>query len=140
MPIRQYKPTSPGRRNSSGHTFAELTKNAAPAPKSPEASLACIKVRAGFTAELVASEPMIADPVNFDWGQGSPDPSIPVDGFSARWTGKVQAQYSETYTFYTNSDEGVALWVNGQQIIAIGEENHVYTYFLTDLYADVRTK
>ena len=33
MPIRQYKPTSPGRRNSSGHTFAELTK------KEPEKSL-----------------------------------------------------------------------------------------------------
>jgi hypothetical protein len=49
--------------------------------------------------------------------QGSPAGSIPVNGFSARWTGKVQAQYSQTYTFYTNSDEGVALWVNGQQII-----------------------
>src|SRR5437773_4808067 len=55
--------------------------------------------------------------VNFDWGQGSPDPAVPADGFGARWTGKVQAQFNESYTFYTNSDEGVALWVNGQQII-----------------------
>ncbi len=55
--------------------------------------------------------------VNFDWGQGSPDPKVPADGFGARWTGKVQAQYDETYTFYTTSDEGVALWVNGQQLI-----------------------
>ena len=52
--------------------------------------------------------------VNFDWGQGSPAASIPSDNFSARWTGKVQPQYTETYTFYTQSDEGVALWVNGQ--------------------------
>ena len=56
--------------------------------------------------------------VNFDWGQGSPDPTkVPADGFGARWTGKVQAQFDETYTFYTTSDEGVALWVNGQQLI-----------------------
>ena len=55
--------------------------------------------------------------VNFDWGNGSPDPAVPIDHFSARWSGQVQPQYSETYTFYTNSDDGVRLWVNGQQII-----------------------
>ena len=33
MPIRQFKPTSPGRRNSSGYTFEEITK------KRPEKSL-----------------------------------------------------------------------------------------------------
>src|SRR5262249_23907022 len=55
--------------------------------------------------------------VNFDWGTGSPAASVPVDHFSARWTGQVQAQFSETYTFYTNSDDGIRLWVNGQQLI-----------------------
>ncbi|MFN6482014.1 MULTISPECIES: PA14 domain-containing protein [unclassified Nostoc] len=55
--------------------------------------------------------------VNFDWGGGSPDPSIGADTFSVRWTGQVQAKYSETYNFYTTSDDGVRLWVNGQQII-----------------------
>ncbi len=55
--------------------------------------------------------------VNFDWGAGSPEPSIGVDTFSARWTGLVEAKYSETYNFYTTSDDGVRLWVNGQQII-----------------------
>ena len=33
MPLKQFKPTSPGRRNSSGHTFEEITK------KKPEKSL-----------------------------------------------------------------------------------------------------
>ncbi|MBC1281364.1 hypothetical protein GNF10_36955, partial [Nostoc sp. UCD121] len=37
--------------------------------------------------------------VNFDWGLGSPDPTIAPDTFSARWTGQVQAKYSETYNF-----------------------------------------
>ncbi|MEH1831408.1 MAG: PA14 domain-containing protein [Nostoc sp.] len=55
--------------------------------------------------------------VNFVWGTGSPDPSIGADTFSARWTGQVEAKYSETYKFYTTSDDGVRLWVNGQQII-----------------------
>ncbi|MEH2254381.1 PA14 domain-containing protein [Nostoc sp.] len=55
--------------------------------------------------------------VNFNWGGGSPDPSIGADTFSARWTGQVQAKYSETYNFYTTSDDGVRLSVNGQQII-----------------------
>ncbi|MEJ6480734.1 PA14 domain-containing protein [Nostoc punctiforme UO1] len=55
--------------------------------------------------------------VNNDWGYGSPDPTIGADTFSARWTGQVQAKYSETYNFYTTADDGVRLWVNGQQII-----------------------
>lgn len=55
--------------------------------------------------------------VNFDWGQGSPITGIPADNFSVRWTGQVQAQFSETYTFSTLSDDGVRLWVNGQLLI-----------------------
>jgi hypothetical protein len=55
--------------------------------------------------------------VSFNWDSGSPDPSVPVDHFSARWTGQVQAQFSETYTFYTDSDDGVRLWVNGVQLV-----------------------
>jgi len=55
--------------------------------------------------------------VNFDWGGGSPDPSMGSDQFSVRWTGQVQAQFSETYTFYTDSDDGIRLWVNGTQVI-----------------------
>ncbi|MBY0526603.1 MAG: hypothetical protein K2R98_24620 [Gemmataceae bacterium] len=55
--------------------------------------------------------------VNFDWGNGSPATGVGVDNFSARWTGQVQAQFSETYTFTTRSDDGVRLWVNGQLLI-----------------------
>ncbi len=55
--------------------------------------------------------------VDFSWGNNSPDPAVPSDYFSARWTGKVKPQYSETYTFYTVSNNGVRLWVNGQLLI-----------------------
>ena len=55
--------------------------------------------------------------IDFSWQGGSPAPNVPQDNFSVRWTGQVQAQYGEEYTFYTRSDDGVRLWVNGQQII-----------------------
>src|SRR5205823_5631639 len=55
--------------------------------------------------------------VDFDWGGGSPAAALPVDRFSARWTGRVEALLTEAYTFYTTSDDGVRLWVNGQPVI-----------------------
>jgi hypothetical protein len=55
--------------------------------------------------------------VNFDWGSGRPDPAITSDNFSARWTGSIKPPTSGMYTFYTISDDGVRLWVNGQKII-----------------------
>jgi hypothetical protein len=55
--------------------------------------------------------------VNFDWNKSGPASTIQADTFSARWTGFVQPQYGETYTFITNTDDGVRLWVNGVQII-----------------------
>ena len=67
-----------------------------------------------FTGTTVAR----VDPtVDFAWGSGSPAAAIGADTFSARWTGQVEAQFTGTYTFYTVSDDGVRLWVNGQQII-----------------------
>ncbi|WP_273844813.1 PA14 domain-containing protein [Rubrobacter calidifluminis] len=55
--------------------------------------------------------------VNFDWGNGSPDPAIGPDTFSARWTGQIEAPVSGDYTFTTTSDDGVRLFVNGQELI-----------------------
>ena len=56
--------------------------------------------------------------INFSWGDpGSPDELVPVDLFSARWTGEVEAAFTETYTFYTSTDDGVRLWIDGQQLV-----------------------
>ena len=58
------------------------------------------------------------DPVvDFDWGTGSPDPSMGANTFSIRWEGEVLPVYSEIYTFTTTTDDGVRLWVNDQLII-----------------------
>ncbi|MBL1175280.1 PA14 domain-containing protein [Pantanalinema sp. GBBB05] len=55
--------------------------------------------------------------VDFNWAEGSPTASIGADNFAVRWAGTIQPQYSEIYTFYTNADDGVRLWVNGQLLI-----------------------
>jgi hypothetical protein len=55
--------------------------------------------------------------IDFDWKRGSPDPLIEPDTFSARWTGFVKAEYSETYTFHTLSDDGIRLYVNNELIV-----------------------
>lgn len=55
--------------------------------------------------------------IDFDWGGGSPINGIGGTNWSARWTGKVQPQYSGVYTFLTNTDDGVRVWVNGTLII-----------------------
>jgi hypothetical protein len=55
--------------------------------------------------------------VDFDWSTGAPGPGLPTNQFSVRWTGQVIPRYSQTYTFYTVSDDGVRLWVDGQPLI-----------------------
>ena len=55
--------------------------------------------------------------INFNWGTGAPGTAIGVDRFSVRWTGQVQPPLTGTYLFQTNSDDGVRVSLNGQQII-----------------------
>ena len=56
--------------------------------------------------------------IDFNWGDpGSPDALVGDDNFSVRWSGELEAPFTETYTFYTNSDDGVRLWVDGQQLV-----------------------
>lgn len=55
--------------------------------------------------------------IDFDWGGGSPDPSVPSDLFSVRWTGTVVPTFTTSYQFHTVTDDGVRLYVNNQLII-----------------------
>jgi hypothetical protein len=53
--------------------------------------------------------------LNFDWGEGSPDPSIFNDYFSARWT-KTFNTVPGLYRYSVSSDDGARVWVNDQLI------------------------
>ncbi|HSH94506.1 MAG TPA: PA14 domain-containing protein, partial [Roseimicrobium sp.] len=63
----------------------------------------------------VAVDTAITSANNGIWGAGSPDGGlISPETFSARWTGQVQPQYSEEYTFVVLADDAAALKINGQ--------------------------
>lgn len=73
-----------------------------------------------FNNQTLSGTPSLTrtDPtVDFDWNGSSPGGSVSGSSFSARWTGQVQAQYSEQYTFCTTTDDGARLWVNGILVI-----------------------
>src|SRR6185369_294594 len=84
-----------------------FTVTAASGGKSGTASVSVATTGTGLTAQYWTNQlktftgsPTLTRTdatVNFNWGNGSPDPSISVDSFTARWTGQVQAQFNETY-------------------------------------------
>ena len=53
--------------------------------------------------------------INFNWDLAGP--AGMVDNFSIKWTGMVEALYSEQYTFFVTSDDGCRLKINGHTII-----------------------
>jgi hypothetical protein len=70
---------------------------------------------AGFETFILSR---IDPEINFNWGDpGSPDPLVNVDLFTCRWTGQVEAPFSEDYIFYPATDDGARLWVDGQLVV-----------------------
>jgi hypothetical protein len=68
--------------------------------------------------ELSGSPVLIRyDPaVDFDWGYGSPDPSVPADDFSVRWTYRLGFTPG-TYRFSASTDDGVRVSVDGTRVV-----------------------
>lgn len=54
--------------------------------------------------------------VQYSWDSSSPDDSINIDGFMARWTSS-QTFDSGYYKFNTTSDDGVRVYLDGTKII-----------------------
>jgi hypothetical protein len=81
----------------------------------------------GLTGEYFTDQPATfnnpptlarTDPtIDFDWTTNGPDPLIDSNQFTVRWTGAVQPQFNETYTFYATTSDGTLLWVNGQLLV-----------------------
>ena len=55
--------------------------------------------------------------VDFDWSTGDPGVGVGSDDFSVRWSGYLTVPKDGNYTFYTVSNDGVRLTVNGKLLI-----------------------
>lgn len=55
--------------------------------------------------------------LDFNWGGNAPVSEVPAEAFSARWSGQVAAQFTESYTFHVEAGGGAKLWLDGQLIL-----------------------
>jgi glucose/arabinose dehydrogenase len=117
-------------------------------PATPTSFTARYVPSAPFTASYYANKDLSGSPVvtrqdpkiDFVWGEGSPDPALPNDNFSARWT-KTQWFGAGRYQFRAITDDGMRLYVDGRRVIDdwfnanverlyeadLGEGNHTIT-------------
>ncbi len=79
-----------------------------------------------WKAEYWNNRNLVGDPVlvrnesglNNDWGDGSPDPSIDSDNFSAAWS--TRTYFNEgTYRFTGTVDDGMRLFVDGNEVLSV---------------------
>jgi hypothetical protein len=54
--------------------------------------------------------------IDFDWGDGTPDPAIGADSFSARFRGNFDFEEKQ-YEFSATGDDGYRVWVDDELII-----------------------
>lgn len=55
--------------------------------------------------------------LDFQWAQGSPAPGVPAEHFSVRWQGWLVPPASGRYILHLRVDDGVRVWLNGQQLV-----------------------
>lgn len=65
--------------------------------------------------------------INYNWGAGSPNPSVTADRFSARWT-RLLNLAGGRYRFTVVADDGVRLWVDNRLLIDRWQVQAAQTY------------
>ncbi len=69
----------------------------------------------GWFEDSICGE--IVQEVDDYWPEGSPACELNSIFWNARWTGTIEAMYSETYTFYLTVNDYTQMWINGQLVI-----------------------
>ena len=90
-----------------------------------------------FTNPTLDGTPAVSrndDTVDFDWGSGSPDPAIPDNNFSARWTRTADYE-AGTYRFTATSDDGIRVKLDGTTVVD-GWSDHGPTTYTVDVPID----
>lgn len=65
--------------------------------------------------------------IDFQWNSGSPDPRVPSNNFSARWSRAIVLEEG-AYEFRARVDDGVRVWVDDQLVIDAWREGAVAEY------------
>lgn len=76
----------------------------------------------GITAEYFAQYRVpvltrVEPSIDHVWEDQSPDPAVPADFFSARWTGQLVVPRDGAYTFWVSTDDGMRVWVDDTLVI-----------------------
>ena len=67
-----------------------------------------------YTVKVVSRVEKSIDHV---WGREAPDPAVGADHYSVRWRGTLKVPESGTYTFITEGDDGVRLYVDDELVL-----------------------
>jgi hypothetical protein len=70
----------------------------------------------GITADGQPALTQVELGIDHSWGEGEVAAKM-SDNVSARWTGILEAPFTETYKLITTTDDGVRLWLDGRRII-----------------------
>ena len=104
------------------------------APNGPEPPSNCSAYQAQYFSNITLSGSAVLtrceSAINYDWGVGSPDASVPTDDFSARWTGSFDFLAGDT-TFTATADDGIRVWVDGTLVIDAWVNQAPTTYTAT---------
>ncbi len=65
--------------------------------------------------------------LNYDWGDGVPDPIIDKDNFSARWTRSINFPSSSAYRFTATMDDGMRVYVDNVLTIDSWTDSQVHS-------------
>jgi hypothetical protein len=80
--------------------------------------------------------------IDFNWGTGAPNTSRVAENlFAIRWTGQLSIPASGDWTFFTETDDGVRLYINGTLLVDRwvdqGATEHSGNIALTEGLADI---
>jgi glucose/arabinose dehydrogenase len=99
-----------------GGTIRRVVYNAAPPTTCPDGQYLAQYFPNTTLTGTAASQLCEPAPLNHDWGAGGPA-GVGVDGYSARWTGRMSFPSNSTYTFTAVTDDGMRVWIDGQILI-----------------------
>lgn len=118
-------PTLPPTRTPTATSPVTDTPAATPTPTATETPTSTpVPVITDWLGEYFAGRDLAGAPIvvrndtsiDFNWGLGSPAAGVPVDGFSARWTRRLNFREAY-YRFTVWADDGMRLWLDGDLLI-----------------------